>query len=69
MALALDPRVVEFVTRNQIWLLIKDYPRPLFLGLFPRVLIYQFLWMLFAIRHGGLGAYSAAWGRRYAAWA
>ncbi len=54
---ALDPRVVELVTRNQIWLLVKDYPRPLFLGLFPRVLIYQFLWMLFAIRHGGMGAY------------
>jgi len=54
---ALDRRVVELLTRNQIWLLVKDYPRPLFLRLLPRIFIYQSLWMLYAIRSAGLGAY------------
>lgn len=53
----LHPRVIEFITRNQIFLLMKDYPRPLFARLLPRVALYQLLWMLFAIKHGGASAY------------
>jgi GT2 family glycosyltransferase len=54
---ALHPRVVEYITRNQIYLLIKDYPRPVFLRLLPRIGVYQCLWMLFAVRRGGFLAY------------
>lgn len=53
----LHPRVVELITRNQIWLLSKDYPQPVLRRLLPRVLAYQTLWMLFAIRNAGVGAY------------
>ncbi len=53
----LHPRVIEYITRNQIYLLIKDYPRAVFRHLLPRIVTYQWLWALFAIRKGGLGAY------------
>ncbi len=53
----LHPRVIEFITRNQIWLLTKDYPGPAFARLLPRIAFYQLLWMIFAIKHGGAGAY------------
>ena len=53
----LHPRVIEYVTRNQIYLLVKDYPEAVFRRLFRRILAYQFLWALFAIRHGGFIAY------------
>jgi GT2 family glycosyltransferase len=53
----LHPRVVELITRNQIWLLLKDYPRPVLRRLLPRIVAYQGLWKLFAIRSAGPGTY------------
>ena len=53
----LHPRVVEYLTRNQIFLLLKDYPRPVLFRLLPRILVYQWMWMLFALRNRALGAY------------
>ena len=53
----LHPRVIEYITRNQIYLLIKDYPRPVFLRLLWRIVFYQLLWMLFAMKSGNLGAW------------
>lgn len=50
---ALHPRVIEYVTRNQIYLLAKDYPPEVFRRLRSRILVYQFLWALFALRSGG----------------
>ncbi len=56
------PRVIELITRNQFYILIKDYPRPVFLRLLPRIAVYQFLWMIFAVRNAGLSAYwRGAW--------
>ncbi len=54
---ALHPRVVEYITRNQFFVLTKDYPSAVFRQLLPRILVYQVLWGLFAIRSAGLGAY------------
>lgn len=54
---ALHPRVVEYITRNQIYILIKDYPRPVFLRLLPRIVVYQSLWLFFAFRNGALSAH------------
>ncbi len=51
------PRVIEYVTRNQIYLLSKDYPSALFRKLLPRIVVYQLLWAFYAMRHGGIGAY------------
>jgi GT2 family glycosyltransferase len=53
----LHPRVIEYITRNQIYLLTKDYPQNIFRKLFPRIAAYQLLWGLFALRNGGLSAY------------
>ena len=52
----LHSRVVEYITRNQIYLVIKDYPRAVFLRLLPRIIAYQFLWMVSAVRRGGRGS-------------
>jgi hypothetical protein len=49
--------VIEFVTRNQIYLLAKDYPPAVYRRMRSRILAYQCLWSLFAIRRGGFGAY------------
>jgi GT2 family glycosyltransferase len=57
----LHPRIVEFLTRNQIYLLVKDYPRSVFLRLLPRIAAYQCLWLMFAVRNRGLGAYLRGW--------
>ena len=53
----LHPRVVEYITRNQIYLIVKDYPQRVFSKLRRRIVAYQVLWALFAIRSGGLGPY------------
>ena len=53
----LHPRVIELITRNQIWLVLKDYPRTVLRRLLPRIVAYQSLWMMFAIRNGSASAY------------
>ena len=57
----LHPRIVEYLTRNQIYLLVKDYPRSVFWRLLPRIIVYQCLWFVFALRNGNLGAYLRGW--------
>jgi len=54
---ALHPRVVEYITRNQFFVLIKDYPKAVFLRLLPRIVVYQLLWFLFSVKRGSFGAY------------
>ena len=54
---ALHPRVVEYITRNQFFVLMKDYPKAVFRRLLPRIVVYQMLWFLFAIRRGRFFAY------------
>jgi GT2 family glycosyltransferase len=53
----LHPRVIEYLTRNQIFLLLKDYPQPVLFRLLPRIVVYQGMWLLFALRKRALGAY------------
>ena len=53
----LHPRVVEYITRNQFFVWMKDYPAPLFRRLFPRIMLYQFLWTAYALKNGGLAPY------------
>lgn len=53
----LHPRVIEYLTRNQIYLLLKDYPRPVLRRLLPRIVFYQWMWLLFALRNRAPGAY------------
>ncbi len=54
---AIHPRILELVTRNQLWLLAKDYPPELIRRYRPRIWLFQALWFGFVIRHGGFAAY------------
>jgi hypothetical protein len=60
----LHPRVIELVTRNQLFVLMKDYPKAVFRYLLPQIVVYQVLWFLFAVSRGRLFAYLR--GLRYA---
>ncbi len=52
------PRILELVTRNQLWLLAKDYPPDVVQQYRYRILVFQALWFGFVVRkRGGLGAY------------
>ena len=57
----LHARIVEYVTRNQIYLLVKDYPGSVFWRLLLRIIVYQGLWFGFVLRNGHLGAYLRGW--------
>ena len=48
------PKIAEFLTRNQACLVLKNYPRGVLLRTFPRVLVFQFLWLALAVRKGAL---------------
>ncbi len=54
---SLHPRVVEWITRNQFYVLAKDYPQRVLLRLLPRVVVYQLLWLMYVVRHGATRAY------------
>jgi len=57
----LHPRMVEYLTRNQLYLLVKDYPCSVFLRLLPRIVVYQCLWLVFVSQNGGLRACLRGW--------
>jgi len=48
----LHPKVAEWLTRNQILLVVKDYPASVFLKLAPRILVFQLLWLIFTLARG-----------------
>jgi GT2 family glycosyltransferase len=51
------PEIIRLTTRNQILTIIKNYPLPILLRLCPRMMVYQVLWMGFAIRKRAFGAW------------
>ena len=57
----LHPRIVEYLTRNQIYLLAKDYPRRVFWHLLPRIAVYQGLWLMHTARKHAFGAWLRGW--------
>jgi GT2 family glycosyltransferase len=57
----LHPRIVEYLTRNQLYLLAKDYPRSVFWRLLPRIAVYQGLWLIYAARKFAFGAWLRGW--------
>jgi GT2 family glycosyltransferase len=58
---ALHPKIVEYLTRNQIYILLKDYPRRVLVRLLPQIFVYQSLWLLYALRNRALGSYLRGW--------
>ena len=53
----LHPKMVEWMTRNQLFLLIKNYPASLVMRLLPRICLYQLLWFSRVVRENRLPAY------------
>ena len=53
----MHPKVIELVTRNQIYLIIKHYPGSVIGMLLPRILVFQVLWFAFVVQHHHLSAY------------
>jgi GT2 family glycosyltransferase len=58
------PKIARFLTRNQLFLVLKNYPRGALLRLLPRILVFQCLWVTLAIRKGAFlpwlrGAFAA----------
>jgi len=52
------PRILELVTRNQLWLLAKDYPPAIVERYLSRIVLFQALWFGFVVgKPGGFGAY------------
>ena len=54
---AMHPRIVEYITRNQLFVLMKDYPPAVFRRLLPRIGLYQLLWTCIALKCAGLAPY------------
>jgi len=64
----LHPRIVEYLTRNQLYLLAKDYPRPIMWRLLPRIAVYQGLWLIHTIRKQAFGAWLRGWSAGLRGW-
>ncbi len=53
----MHPKVVELVTRNQLYLILKHYPGYVIGILLPRIFIFQVLWFAFVVRRHHCAAY------------
>lgn len=53
----MHPRIVECVTRNQLFVVMKDLPPTVFRKLLPRIAVYQTMWLGLAIKNGRLLPY------------
>jgi GT2 family glycosyltransferase len=53
----MHPRIVECITRNQLFVAMKDLPPAVFRKLLPRIAFYQLMWGALAIRNGSLLPY------------
>jgi GT2 family glycosyltransferase len=54
---SMHPKVVELITRNQLYLIVKDYPRSVLWKLLLRILVFQALWFAVILRHKRVRAY------------
>jgi GT2 family glycosyltransferase len=53
----MHPRIVRWMTRNQLLLLWKNYPGGVLLRLLPRIWVYQVLWFAMVLRRGHIFSY------------
>jgi GT2 family glycosyltransferase len=54
---AVHPNIIQFLTRNQLLLLSKNYPASLLVRLLPRILLFQLLWFALSVKRSATGAY------------
>lgn len=50
------PKIIRLTTRNQILTIVKNYPLYVLLRALPRLVVFQILWMGFALRKGAFFA-------------
>ncbi|MFH0783683.1 MAG: glycosyltransferase family 2 protein [Pseudomonadota bacterium] len=48
----INPLTIRLSTRNNIHVLVKNYPLQLFLRFFPAIIVYQLAWLFFCIKKG-----------------
>lgn len=53
----INPFTVQLSTRNNLFLLVKNYPASLFFRFLPAICIYQFFWFLFIIKKRQIWGY------------
>lgn len=52
-----DKEIFRLITRNQIWVMVKNYPATVLLRALPRILVFQPLWLALMTSRGLLGSY------------
>ena len=57
------PKIIYWMTRNQIFLIVKNYPFPVLLRLLPRIAVYQVLWFALSVKRRAVAGYFAGLGR------
>jgi len=55
----INPLTVRLTTRNNIYVLVKNYPLQLLFQFFPAIIVYQLAWLLFCMKKGMLLPYLA----------
>ncbi len=55
----INPLTVRLSTRNNIYVLVKNYPLQLFFMFFPAIFVYQLSWFFFCVKKGMLLPYLA----------
>jgi GT2 family glycosyltransferase len=55
---AFHPRIVEWLTRNQILLIAKTYPTAVLLRVLPQIITFQMLWVVLVLRRTRVIAYT-----------
>ena len=53
----INPFTVKLSTRNNLYLLLKNYPVSFVLRFLPAICIYQFFWLLFVVKKGQFFSY------------
>lgn len=53
-----EREIFRLITRNQIWMVVKNYPGAALLRALPRLLVFQMLWLALMVRRGYLGSYA-----------
>jgi len=53
----INPFTVKLSTRNNIFIIVKNYSPGLFFRFLPAILIYQLFWFLFVLKHRQISAY------------
>lgn len=53
----INPFTVRLSTRNNLYLLLKNYPVSFLLRFLPAIFVYQFFWLLFVVKKGEFGSY------------